>query len=184
MDNPCEIAGLEKRRAEGRKLYNWYKSKGICVKCGHRSVELNKTMCSECLQKAADGKREWQSKLTNAQRDRLNDQHRERKHRLIEDGRCPTCGKRITDTRYKMCLECRLAARRWKRDHIQRKRWKESGLCWHCGSEEVVDGKTLCRECLDKQRAVSMENLNKARPNNSYWKQLNHTMWEGICQKH
>lgn len=174
---------MERRRESARELYYFYKSKGICVKCGHRSVELNKTMCSECLERAAEHKREWQSKLTMEQRGRINRQHRERKHRLIEDGRCPTCGKRIADTRYKMCLECRLTARRWKKEHIERKRWKESGLCWHCGSADVVTGKTLCSECLDKQRKIAIENLRKATPNNSCWKGLNHAMWEGICRE-
>lgn len=178
------LTDREKRRKDVMDRYYWYKSNGICSKCGHRSVELNKAMCSECLQKDAERKQKRQYTLTREQKDKLNQQHRDRKHRLISDGRCPTCGTKITDTRYKMCLECRLKARRWKKEHIPRKRWMECGLCRHCGSDEVVDGKTLCRECLDKQRAVAMENLSLANPDNSRWKRLNHAMWEELCQGH
>lgn len=172
----------EKMNEENRKRYWYYKEHGICTKCGQRDAMYGFSLCEECSYKMIMQKQEYQKNLTKERRDRINQLSRERKARFREKGLCSACGRKVNDTRYKLCLECRLAARRYHKKAREDKRiwWKETGVCRYCGSKDVVEGKCLCAKCLERQQKIARHALEKAREkiDRSYWKMMNNAFWK------
>ena len=126
--------------------YYLRKSKGICVRCGHKQAETGKTMCADCLEvsrKNTAERREW----------------------LLGLGYCPVCGREKLEGNEKRCPECLakiyVANKKYiskrpditHRNYIARKTvLDEKGLCRQCGKREKAVGKTYCETCLAKKR--------------------------------
>lgn len=163
-------------KKEGKLRYDWLKSHGICTKCGCRDAMLGFTLCDECSYKQVILKREYQANLSPEKQSAINQRHYERAKRFTDAGLCK-CGRERQDKQYKLCLECRLRARRYHKKYREKIQRKETGCCRYCGSKDVVEGKTLCAECLEKSRKTALENLSKANPDNSYFKRLNNAFW-------
>ena len=100
----------EERNARERERYAFFKERHLCVKCG-RKVELNKTMCSECLEKKSAYNSIYFAKADNAIKhaDRKRELHAKRR----ELGLC-RCGKERYPE-HTVCYECMLKNRRLAR---------------------------------------------------------------------
>lgn len=85
-----------------------------------------------------------------------------------EKGLCTVCKKRKAKYGTK-CYECYIRQKKYdkaKYDGI-REKWKESGLCYFCGSE-VLPGKQVCKKhyqklCRNIKKCNEHENTKKAR---------------------
>ena len=78
---------------------------------------------------------------------------RQRRLRLIAEGRCPRCGDSLPpENRHKHCASCRKYIR--DRHRTARRQRSEAGLCYECGAR-LPDGwtKLRCFDCLRKHNA-------------------------------
>lgn len=170
---------LERERIRSMERYWSLKSRGVCTKCGKEPHIEGSTMCEKCSYHDSLLRKKRYDTLSDEKREHKNLVTRERKKRYREQGRC-ICGRPITDRRYKLCLECRLYARRKQAEYRPSNNWIELGLCRWCG-KETADGTVYCEEHLRQMREQFEKNV---RPNgvniadNSYFRGLNHAFWE------
>lgn len=130
-----------------KRLYDYRKANGLCVRCGQPS-RPGKTMCEFHAQQEVE-------------------RSREKRKALLAMGICPVCGSEKIYLNETKCPKCSAnaresAARSKKKISIEEnrakyrvysKKWRdtkrEKGLCPRCGRRKPQAGKTLCRVCLD-----------------------------------
>ena len=152
------MEGTEDRRERERQMkkakYDYCKAKGVCVICCREAAFYHHVRCPGCMEKAAAQKARRTAAMTQAQRDRKNEQNRERYRRHKEAGLCTNCGKSITNGAA-LCHVCLLQQRRagenYRTRHGLKKGWAEAGLCLWCGAEPAEERK-LCPDCLERSR--------------------------------
>ena len=164
-----EQQDIEARRA--RDLERWHRraaertALGLCVKCGRRPPEPERSQCGPCAEKRRAADRE---------------RHRKRAAARIADGKCPRCGVREPAAERSICEVCaekrnragrtrdaRLRAegipRRdpdranaYERDRSRRERAARvaAGICTACGAAPAAPGRMRCEPCLDKRRTA------------------------------
>ncbi len=165
----CEQQDIEARRA--RDLERWHRraaertALGLCVKCGRRPPEPERSQCGPCAEKRRAADRE---------------RHRKRAAARIADGKCPRCGVREPAAGRSICEVCaekrnragrardaRLRAegipRRdpdranaYERDRSRRECAARvaAGICTACGTAPAAPDRVRCEPCLDKRRAA------------------------------
>lgn len=69
--------------------YEWYKSRGICPRCGQEDAAKGKVYCLNCLDKEAVSTMIWRSKNRTA--DKNKEYCRMRYYKAKEDGMCVRC---------------------------------------------------------------------------------------------
>lgn len=185
----------EERKRESDRYY-WLKEHGICVKCGHEDARPGRTRCEACAEKAWSAlsyyrsKRAYDSKLAKdrqyyeTHRKEITEKRRRQREERATQGLCPRCGKKLTDSRYKYCLECRLYGRRIKREKHQPKMWRELGFCIWCGSPEVVQDRKLCAACLEKARQSAANARSYIDMAGHPWQKLNHALFQKKDMEH
>lgn len=101
-----------------RELRAFCKARKLCTQCGGR-VELDKTKCSECLEK--DRLRQARKRAENPDIVyRQVQRHKELRHERLAAGVCYMCGRpRYLDN--KRCYECMLKNRRTSRKYYKRR---------------------------------------------------------------
>ena len=155
----------------GKPRREWLKQHGICVSCGQKSAVANTFQCEDCLYKSQLNN----IKYRNLEKERkYYPKRKEKRKERKNKGLCVQCGKKATNG--VLCLEC-YTRRKTKREEAkhenQHRIWKDSGLCYRCGSPLYKHHK-LCKECYDK----SVTSIKIARTNNKYFKELNKAFWE------
>ena len=164
-----EQQDIEARRA--RDLERWHRraaertALGLCVTCGKRPPEPERSQCGPCAEKRRAADRE---------------RHRKRAAARIADGKCPRCGVREPATGRSICEVCaekrnragrardaRLRAegipRRdpdranaYERERSRRERAARvaAGICTACGAAPAAPDRVRCEPCLEKRRAA------------------------------
>ena len=108
------------------------------------------------------------------------------KHKLIEQGLCPQCGKPKDREGY-YCSEC--LAKHNARRKADSDYFLSIGLCRVCGKNKIVPGKTYCADCLEKVDALChkryLDNPNYYRERNriSNKKRYDECKEQGICTR-
>lgn len=97
-----------------KELYLFYKSHGICVKCGQNKALKDHTLCGECTYKNNELAVKRYRKQTEEQKEVHNKYLRELRRKRIENGICIQCGSRKALQGLQLCMECRLKAMRNK----------------------------------------------------------------------
>ena len=153
------------------ELYQWYKEKGICTKCGSEKAVAGKTMCLICLNDSNErSKSYYHNRMTNEQKERRRIRNNRRRNLCIAFGICRNCLKKDA-TNGQFCLECYLKNRarnekaREKRQLISRSERIANGQCYFCG-KPVTTGKKTCSECLSiRQQAINIHKFNNQNHN-------------------
>ena len=151
------------------ELYEWYKSKGICTKCGTNKSKSGNTMCFDCADKSNQRSQDYyHNKMSKEQYNRRLAYNKRKRELCVTFGLCRDCLKRDA-VKGKFCLECyvKYTKRNAKKrnDEIPRAHRVSQGRCYFCG-EQVLDGKKTCPTCYSAKKA----NMLKNKFNN-----LNHT---------
>ena len=165
----CEQQDIEARRA--RDLERWHRraaertALGLCVKCGKRPPEPERSQCGPCA-----GKR----------RKADLERHRRRTAERTALGLCPRCGKREPAPERALCEPCgekrnrasrtrdaRLRAaglprrdaaraREYERERSRGERAarRAAGICTACGAAPAAPGRVRCEPCIEKRRAA------------------------------
>ena len=127
--------------------YYFLKEINLCPKCGN-TVGRDETYCAVCRAEAAEKSAKKRAALD---KQKYNEYQRSRKHKLLEKGICPKCGKRKIDIGYKSCSYCRAKNTAYNKQLYQKKHAKnitgktEKGLCYFC-DKPVIPGKKVCEE--------------------------------------
>lgn len=138
--------------------YEWYKSHGICVYCGHQPAREGRVSCMVCYAKQSYAQSVRRSKFTKEQLKVEREGHREREklrqQKRISLGLCTKCGKREATDGFKWCKTCR-AKNRIKNQNYSRKVGKlprdmlGDGIhCSTCG-QPVKIGYKVCERCYN-----------------------------------
>ena len=101
----------EERNAQDRERYAFFKARHLCTKCG-RGAELNKTLCSRCLEKHAAYNSKYFAQPENMEKS--VQRKRELRAKRRELGIC-MCGKERY-SEHTTCYECMLKNRRVARE--------------------------------------------------------------------
>ena len=132
-----------------KEKYNFYKSQGLCPRCGKNKAKEGRTYCESCLT--------W---------------HKEYIDNLRSKKICPLCLKNELWGDEKNCPECLAKAyeknreyRDKNRDTLRAKsnmrsknriiRRKEQGLCTRCGKRNATVGNSTCQMCRYKATEYS-----------------------------
>ncbi len=145
----------ERRRERCRENRAYYTSRGICGKCGKRPVEPGRLKCFECLQKDVEAHKRMMSRKTEEERKNIAEKKKESKRRLTafrqKNGLCTQCGRPTVQGK-RLCIDHLVKKRREKdkryNNDIPREMRPSLGLCWRCGKAPIVEGKSLCADCL------------------------------------
>ena len=144
-----------------KELYEWYKSKNICTKCGTNKVKPGCTMCWDCAEKSnIQSQNYYHNKMTEDQYKRKIAYNKRKRELCVAFGLCRDCLKRDA-VKGKFCLECYIKyTRRNKKKSeaaISRTLRVEYGLCYFCG-KEVKPGKKTCPDCYNNRKITMLKN--------------------------
>ena len=168
--------------------YQWYKSKGICVRCRQDYAQVNQTMCPECGTKSAEYSRKRLKNLKANPEKYLQylEKQRIRKktayYKAKDAGLCVICRKRKPQINRVSCFECLAYRRKWYREHMRKIRgddyvevWRRQGLnlCYFC-AKPVVRGKRTC----ETHRKMCADRIALYRRKNETWAALNNVLFD------
>lgn len=160
-----EMKRLERNACE-REWRAMLKAAHICRGCNQTDAyTLNgRTYCAECAAKNAAAKQRWRERHPNIEAER----QLERRTRLKNEGKCPYCGKQVSDKRFNLCTECRVKQRNYKAS-VRTTNYPrgENGICWQCNKKPVKEGFNLCPECYEK-KVENCKILNANRNNRDH----------------
>jgi hypothetical protein len=113
--------------------------------------------------RAATGCQSWcktcVSDYIKSKRQHINTTARERKRRLALNGKCPICGKELTE-KYRHCIDCLTTMRNQSRQSRAKRiqAYSNAGLCTRCGKSKplpalinAVLSMRLCETCYLKR---------------------------------
>lgn len=148
-----------------KEYYNYYKERGICVRCKKAKAHPGKTQCLDCLEKIATYQRNRYPKISSDTRKRNTEYLKRKKNLCVAFGVCVQCMQRDAK-KGQVCLDCYVKR---KKNYEEKQRlsekpprhlWKEMNLCAVCG-EPVEEGKRLC----SKHSEIWANNISKHRKN-------------------
>lgn len=147
----------EKHRLNQSKNYKEKKENGMCVRCGKRKPLTGFAQCPICIEYNY-AHNNW--KPTQEQRKQYNDREKDLRQYRIQNKLCTECGKALTDTNFKTCLECRIKARRKQERYRSSKKvlGMECGTCIRCGKPRK-DGYMLCEEHYNQAVEQCLKNV-------------------------
>lgn len=156
-DNPTSYlckACSEKERLERIRHKEKYKAEGKCLNCGKPVEIYGESKCPDCKRKESE--------------------RRKKKYSDLKDQRiCTRCGQQLAEKGKTKCWDClekdaemsvkyreglsngRLEERRKKiRASMKKRRIKarESGICVVCLQRRSVKGKSMCFDCIARQK--------------------------------
>ncbi|MGL5713502.1 MAG: hypothetical protein ACRCX2_10825 [Paraclostridium sp.] len=149
--------------------YNYFKSKGICVKCRKEKSAEGRVSCWSCLDK--DIERKQNKKISKDKKDVALKRNKRKKDLCVAFGVCRNCQKKDVK-RGQLCLECWLKnknKRQAKKTDINRSDRHEYGLCFICGKPVHKEYK-LCKEHLNQARSNLCIARSKNTTNTHIWK--------------
>ena len=179
------------RRGKANRAY--YLSRGMCPNCGgKRPVKPGTTLCFDCHEKRNTRDRRRMESETEEQRAVRLEYHRrynaERTRMTQEKGLCGKCGKPALPGK-RLCLDCLVKSR--QRDEKRRIEKSKTGLphstfvafglCGVCGSDDLQEGKKVCKRCY----ANCLSSLKKAsntpgrKEATEFWRRQNRLVFKG-----
>lgn len=151
------------RAVQIREERAFYKSIGLCPRCGKNKLFGDEKNCPECSAKMQAYARKYEEENREEFRQYVNNYHKSVYQQRKEAGLCVRCGKRKplhNEVRCGICkqkMQLRRQERRMKNSELTRKERLERGLCYFCGAE-TVPGMKVC----EKHRDICIENANKS----------------------
>lgn len=144
-----------------KELYTWYKTNGICTKCGSQEAKPGCTMCYECLDKSNQHSQNYyHNKMTEDQYKRRIAYNKRKRELCVTFGLCRDCLKRDA-VKGKFCLECyiKYTRRNSKKNEgkVSRNLRADYGLCYFCG-EPTLEGKKTCHSCYTNRKVNILKN--------------------------
>lgn len=160
-----------KKNSEQRKENRVYwKRIGRCTKCGKNPPEPNRLMCYECLGAESDRYLLKEKKAEDKEKEKIHKREKAAQNR--ENGLCYRCGKQKV-IGGGLCKKCKAYQKRYRdknRCDIERSDRVSYGLCYICGSNELMDGKRICPKCYETRLKTLPSMWENA--NNEYFRQL------------
>lgn len=156
----------EKRKAYVNETRAFFKSIGLCPRCGKNVIFKNESTCPECKAKNAIEAQERRDKDREAYNTQMAEYHKSAYAEKKEQGICPRCGKKKARKGYVLCEICRykISQRRNERKakteapKINRKERYKLGLCYFCDNP-VKPG----YKCCEKHCQMNAEKGEKGR---------------------
>lgn len=146
--------------------YYFYKSHGICVKCGQQEALLNHVHCADCIYKINESanKKSQNPEVMNRRRE-IRKKCRSKK---IENGICYSCSEPVYQG-YRKCKKCLQKDRMHSKIRYDQKEKSfktekkyDNRLCFWCGNPvknyDVRKSKQFCEACKLKMRESIMKN--------------------------
>ena len=165
---------LNLRREDGKKSIIFYRSIGICPYCKKEILLGEEKSCPECRAKQAEiASRRREGDGYEKIKERIRENGRMKRKERAKNGECTMCGKKLTDTRYKMCSACRYKTRekRYTGRSVREER-VENGFCFFCGAKQLP-GYKVCENCRNK----CISNLSNVDRSYSYWAKDNNLIF-------
>lgn len=167
---------------EQRKANRKYRSNiGMCTRCGRHKAEPYKKLCYECLDK--DNEKYHSKDRTEADRENDREKKRQQAAERKESGCCIRCGRPYHGEK-NLCTRCRGYLKNYRDNHRQdicRSERTSYGICYICGSSDVMDGKKVCESCYeDRLKTLPMMWANQ---NNEYFRRLETARIEKVRAK-
>lgn len=118
----------EEIRTREKANRDYYRKRGICIKCGKEPALETHTRCLECSYKAWLSSRKYQLSH-KAPEDKLkaSQAQKDLREKRRAAGVCPYCGRLHNDKKYAMCAECRLKSNRRQKERRRRIRKASEG---------------------------------------------------------
>lgn len=150
---PCK--GPDERKKKEKERYRRLKEHHICVKCGQNPVERNRVRCSECAEKAKKRSKENYDWLKQHHICVLCRQNPAEKNRVC----CYECNMKLSEKSRKYRESRTDEQKEAVNEYIRnwRRKRKENGICVACGRSTNNNGKTLCNECIIKNKRIQDE---------------------------
>lgn len=146
----------------------FYKSLGLCTRCGKVPIFKNESACPECKAKWAEEK----AKQREENREEYNAYQRGYSKCLYEErkkqGICTRCGKKPSVKEESMCDICKYKLQVKRNYQRKREQWLADGKCYFCG-DEPYQGMKVC----EIHYRISMDNLSKSNGSEVYRKAMN-----------
>lgn len=132
--------------------HEWFKARGICVRCRKEKAARGRTMCLNCLDEIKLRRAEyWAVQSPSERAETLKKMSRYRKTLYADRkaaGLCVTCGKPAWNGHVR-CWECSVRNANSQRRRQQKKRQrKPAGACRFCDSP-ALDGYKVCQTHYD-----------------------------------
>lgn len=137
--------------------YQFYKSRGICPKCGKEKAATGRVFCLNCRDKESVlNIARWDS-MTEEQKEQVRSRARQSGRVLYKQrkaaGLCVRCGK-PAEKGHVHCYECRIKHNnRIRRDRNRKANAKAPGTCSWC-SNPVKPGFKLCEAHYNRQAEI------------------------------
>lgn len=115
-----------KKAQERRELYQWYKERGICIRC-QTNKAIGGILCPACREKNNLLRRGKPHKpLTQEQKARNNQWRVDKRKKNIADGICTYCGKYKALPGLRMCFGCRSYINEYRSGYVEHsQKWWE-----------------------------------------------------------
>ena len=167
----CEEC-LEKEKVKTRETREFYKSLGLCPRCGRNKLFGSEKQCPECSAKMYESNRKSREKRNL----NLKEYYKKDIKELKENGLCRSCRKRKVAEGHTYCPICLAKHREYGRKRrmvnsksgIGRSERPNYGLCYFCGEKIDTDGRT-CSRCAE----IMKRNLPEKSMGNLYWRMDN-----------
>jgi len=105
--------------------YEWYKSRGICPRCGCKDAVKGKVYCLDCLDKQAVATMQYRATHDTTEKNRVG--CRERYYKAKADGLCVRCFKRVARPGKTSCQICFNRVREKQAIYQRMRRMSEAG---------------------------------------------------------
>ena len=145
-----------------KERYQWYKSHGICVRCGKEKADKGRTRCLQCRFIDIDNARKWQA----ANKERITEYNkkaqRERRESLKAQGLCQICAK-PSDGRV-ICRRCAIPRnikqneKRHANGVMPRDMMGDGEYCFFCGQPVKHKGDKSCSACHKRNADIANSN--------------------------
>lgn len=166
--------------AKNKEEYHFYKGLGICVQCNKEKAKEGQSRCQKCLDRAAELRRKKRSEMSEEQREIEKQKKRENMKKLREEKKknriCIWCKKPVSKYSDNFCIGCRVAAsRRNRAKGIVRSERVSFGICYICGKEPIIEGKSVCSRCYEKKLKEVQKII---LPGGSHWRNQNKALYK------
>lgn len=156
--------------------YNYYKSRGICVRCKKEKALKGLVHCLMCNMDTRENSKISYLQLDDATRRRRREHSKRRTDLLKAFGVCVHCGKNDAEEGRIRCRKCldyvnaQVKKKRKKETKVKREDRVYLGLCYICGKPKL-ENYNVCEEHLK----VILSNQSKRHTKNNneahIWKQ-------------
>lgn len=167
----CEECA-EKSRIATQETRKYYKSLGLCPRCGKNKLFGDEKNCPECRAKMYEINKKSKKNQNFQQKEKIREYYKKYSKKIKEQGICRRCAKRKVAEGHIYCSQCLIKHRteeKKRRDlGIDRSERPNYGLCYFCGDPLDRAGRA-CKACSEKMK----RNLPKKHFENKYWRELN-----------